>query len=117
MWHNKEDASVEYLYPREESEVEEATRIAEQKDDFVGAAKFLWPIPDRGLSRRMYRVKTPVLVVWGESDGIIPPVYADEFSNRLRECEALILPESGHLPMLERPQSLSSHVLKYFAPS
>ena len=45
--------------------------------------KFIWPIPDKGLSRRIHRVKAPALIVWGKDDRLVPPVYADEFARRL----------------------------------
>jgi len=114
IWHDQKHPSVEYLFPKEESEIEKTNRIAEQKNDMIGAAKFLWPIPDRGLSRRIYRVKHPVLLIWGESDKIISPIYAEEFSSRLKECRLITLPNSGHLPMLEQPESLSCYVLDFF---
>ena len=114
IWHDKDHSSVQYLFPEKESEIEKSNRITEEKNDFIGAAKFLWPIPDRGLNRRIYRIKTPVLLVWGEYDGIISPVYADEFSNRLKKCKKVILSNSGHLPMLDQPKILSKYVLDFF---
>ena len=114
IWHDQKHPSVEYLFPKEESEIEKTNRIAEQKNDMIGAAKFLWPIPERGLIRRIYRVKNPVLLIWGESDKIISPEYAEEFSSRLKECRQITLPKSGHLPMLEQPEALSCNVLDFF---
>ena len=113
MWHDRRHSSVEYLFPKEESEYERERRVTEQKNDFIGAAKFLWPIPDRGLSRRMYRIKVPVLLLWGESDTVVPPAYAKEFCSRLKECQSVILPEAGHLPMFEQPDVLCQRVLSY----
>ena len=34
--------------------------------------KFTWPIPDKGLSKRLHRVQAPTLVIWGQQDGIVP---------------------------------------------
>src|SRR4030095_4749105 len=45
--------------------------------------KFIWPIPDKGLGKRIHRVKAPALIVWGKDDRLVPPVYADEFRRRL----------------------------------
>ena len=45
--------------------------------------KFLWPIPDKGLKKRIHRVTAPTLLVWGKEDRLVPPVYADEFTRRL----------------------------------
>ena len=41
------------------------------------AGKILFPIPNRRLSKRLYRLTAPTLVVWGAQDRLIPPVYAD----------------------------------------
>src|SRR5712692_8926824 len=46
-------------------------------------AKFVWPIPDKGLKKRLHRIKAPTLIIWGKQDGIAPPVYADEFASRI----------------------------------
>ena len=54
---------------------------------FSTASKFLWPIPDRGLKKRAYRIKAPTLVLWGASDKLIPPVYAKEFSSRIKNTK------------------------------
>src|SRR5882724_2829267 len=38
-------------------------------------AKFVWPIPDRGLKKRLHRITAPTLVLWGEADRANPLVY------------------------------------------
>src|SRR5205823_3241514 len=43
------------------------------------AASYLWPIPNRGLSKRLHRVRVPTLLVWGASDGVCPVEYGREF--------------------------------------
>jgi pimeloyl-ACP methyl ester carboxylesterase len=60
-------------------------------------ARFLWPIPDRGLSRRLHRVTAPTLVVHGERDRFVPPEYATEFVTRLPNGSVEILPGVGHM--------------------
>ena len=45
----------------------------------------------------------PVLLVWGEGDGVIPPDVAPRFARELRRCETVSLPGAGHLPFLETP--------------
>ena len=43
------------------------------------AGKILFPIPERGLSQRLYRIRARTKVIWGESDKLIVPHYADAF--------------------------------------
>lgn len=68
-------------------------------------AKFLWPVPDRGLVRRLHRITVPVLVVWGEDDRIIPSSYAAEFGARIPHSAVHVLPGSGHVPQVEQMEA------------
>ena len=112
MWHDGDSPSADAALPEDRSGAEQ--RALERTIDLAAAGKFLWPIPDRGLGRRIHRVKAPVLLVWGEDDRIVPPVYAEEFSGRLELATTVILPQCGHLPMLERPEQLASRVTEFF---
>jgi pimeloyl-ACP methyl ester carboxylesterase len=76
-------------------------------------AKFFWPLPDRGLHKRLHRVTAPTLVVWGEQDGIVSPAYADEFARRIRGARAEILPRAGHVPQLERLDAVGPMVTEF----
>ncbi|MGH7249235.1 MAG: alpha/beta fold hydrolase, partial [Pseudomonadota bacterium] len=67
------------------------------------ASKFLWPIPDRGLKKRAYRITSPTLLIWGESDKLIPKIYAREFSSRIRDCREHIIKAAGHMVPYEQP--------------
>jgi pimeloyl-ACP methyl ester carboxylesterase len=74
---------------------------------------FIWPIPDKGLSRRIHRIQAPALLVWGKQDGVVPPVYADEFASRLRSAEVALVDDAGHLAQLEQPAAVSERVLAF----
>lgn len=65
-------------------------------------AKFLWPVPDRGLSKRLHRIDKPTLVVWGEDDSLIPVAYAHEFGKRIPHARVEILADCGHVPQVEQ---------------
>lgn len=80
---------------------------------FTQASKFLWPIPDRGLKRRAWRIAAPTLVVMGESDRLIPPVYANEFTSRIKNSRAVTLKEVGHMPMYEQPEVFVNTVREF----
>ena len=47
--------------------------------------KFVWPIPDKGLKKRLHRITAPTLVLWGEQDGLVPPIYASDFEQAIPE--------------------------------
>ena len=114
MWYDPQSPSAQTAVPEQESDGERSQRMLERAIDLAAAGKFLWPIPDRGLVRRIHRVKAPVLLVWGEHDRIVPLAYAQEFSSRLKHAEKVVLPRCGHLPMLEQPEEFASKVVEFF---
>lgn len=64
---------------------------------------FYWPIPDRDLKRRLYRITAPTLLLWGSEDRIVPAAYADAFAAGLRHAEKQLIAGGSHFVHLERP--------------
>jgi pimeloyl-ACP methyl ester carboxylesterase len=91
-------------------------RAPESYRCLASAAKFLWPIPDKGLKKRIHRVKAPTLIVWGASDGLIPTVYAHAFRAAIPGSRLTILNGAGHLPMLEQREAFADAVLGFLTP-
>ncbi len=71
---------------------------------FKTAAKFLFPIPDRGLERRLHRITAPTLVVWGTEDRLVQPLYGKIFVEKIRGARLLTIPKAGHLICAEQPE-------------
>ena len=69
------------------------------------AGKFLFPIPERGLKDRMYRIKARTVLVWGDSDRLFPAPYAHAFKDGIAHAELVIVPEAGHMVPLEKPDA------------
>ena len=90
-----------------------ASLAADRMQDLTAAGKFLWPIPDRGLKRRAYRIKAPTLVLWGENDRIIPAVYAEDFSKLVSGSQVSVVTNAGHLLMIERAEVFSEAVADF----
>ena len=67
------------------------------------AGKLLFPIPDRGLADRLYRVKAKTVIVWGESDKLIPPVYGPAFQAAIAGSKLVSVPQAGHMVIMENP--------------
>jgi len=87
----------------------------ERAKSMATAAKYLWPIPNRGLAKRLHRIAAPTLIVWGESDKIASPGYAEAFRQRIAGAEVALIPEAGHLPNEEQPARLAEAVLPFLA--
>lgn len=75
--------------------------------------KFIWPIPDKGLKKRIHRVKAPTLLLWGKEDRLVPPVYADEFTRRLPGARVQMVDQAGHAPQLEQPDLVARMVREF----
>ncbi len=77
--------------------------------------KFTWPIPDKGLSKRLHRVQAPTLVIWGQQDGIVPAIYAQEFADRISGARSVIVERAAHVPQLEQLDQVSQLVKDFLA--
>jgi pimeloyl-ACP methyl ester carboxylesterase len=77
--------------------------------------KFIWPIPDKGLGKRIHRVTAPTLIVWGKDDRLVPPVYADEFARRIPGARLLTVDGAGHAPHVEYPDKVGRMVAEFGA--
>lgn len=75
--------------------------------------KFCWPIPDRGLHKRLHRVSIPTLIVWGEDDALAPVVYAEEFHKRIAGSEVARVPNCGHIPQVEQMETTYDLVMRF----
>ncbi|HEY1709323.1 MAG TPA: alpha/beta hydrolase [Rhizomicrobium sp.] len=72
------------------------------------AGKILFPIPERGLSERLYRIKAKTILVWGDSDKLISPVYAESFKKGIKGAELVAIPEAGHMVILEKTDQVAA---------
>lgn len=66
------------------------------------AGRILFPIPERGLAGRLHRIKAKTVIVWGDSDRLIPPVYAHPFRKAIAGAELVSIPEAGHMVIVEK---------------
>jgi pimeloyl-ACP methyl ester carboxylesterase len=97
--------------PQSADEMMEA--MYQRLQSLTAAGKFLWPIPDRGLSKRIHRIQAPTLILWGESDGLVPASYAEDFRSSIRDSRVVILKECSHMPMFEKPDEFVSVVTEF----
>ena len=76
------------------------------------AGKILFPIPDRGLSDRLYRIKAQTTLIWGDSDKLIPPVYAQEFKKLIPNSSLVSIPEASHMVPIEQTEQVVAAIAK-----
>jgi pimeloyl-ACP methyl ester carboxylesterase len=61
---------------------------------------------DPTLLGRLKDIKIPTLVISGESDRIVGPEYGRTFARAIHFARFEVLPETGHMPMIETPELL-----------
>jgi pimeloyl-ACP methyl ester carboxylesterase len=96
-----------------ESEEENLAAQIESIQRRAAMAKFVWPIPDRGLKKRLHRLAAPTLVLWGEGDRANPVVYAEEWQRRIKGAALRLLP-GGHMVLHEAPEAAAAAIAEFF---
>lgn len=69
------------------------------------------------LDAQIDALRTPTLVLWGEQDRVFDVSGAEVLRQRLRSAEVHVLPQVGHLPMLEAARASASMYAKFLARS
>jgi pimeloyl-ACP methyl ester carboxylesterase len=75
-------------------------------------AKFVWPIPDKGLGKRLHRIAAPTLVLWGDADRVNPLPYAETWQRRVKGAALSIL-RGGHMVLHESPEVTAAAVEEF----
>ena len=93
----------------EEDAIEAYIRFANS----LGAmANYTWPIPDRGLRRRLYRIAAPTLVLASSQDAWIPAAYAQDFAVGIAGARHSRL-EGSHMALYEDPASFARNLTAF----
>lgn len=79
------------------------------------AGKILFPIPNRRLSKRLYRVTNPTLLVWGKQDKLFPPAYAERFVELLTAApsDVRLIDGAGHMVPQEKPEEAAAAITAF----
>ena len=101
------------VMPEAQTDEERGLQAIDRVRSLSTIGKFLWPIPDQGLKRRMGRIKCPTLIVVGENDQIVPASYADEFTNRIPGSRQHMMAGAGHMFILEQPDAFADVVMDF----
>jgi pimeloyl-ACP methyl ester carboxylesterase len=77
------------------------------------AGKILFPVPNRRLSKRLYRLTAPTLIVWGETDKLIPLSYAAKWNELIPGSQLTSIGEAGHMLPYEQPDQFVEAALGF----
>jgi pimeloyl-ACP methyl ester carboxylesterase len=64
---------------------------------------------------RLPEVEVPTLIVWGEKDSIIPVRDADEFERLIEDSRKIVMRDTGHIAMAERPVTFNDVLVDFLA--
>ena len=70
---------------------------------------------DYDFTDRLPEVSVPTLILWGENDSIIPVRDANEFERLIPDSRKVLMRETGHIPMAERPQAFNDVLMGFLA--
>src|SRR3954453_18269578 len=115
LFHNLNAQPVQEFLTMPTDPKELGIRIAESVWALGTTGKFVWPIPDKGLKKRIHRITAPTLIIWGKQDGIVPPIYAQEFADRIGGARVEMIDGAAHLPQIEQTEKVSKLVADFLA--
>lgn len=85
------DFNVQYPDKAQQDEA-----ILARRQALIAAAKLMWPIPDKGLRRRLYRITVPTLLIGARQDAILPESYMKDFASAIAGAR-LVMVQAGHM--------------------
>ena len=115
LFENMEAAQVQEFLVMPEDPDALATAIADSIWALGTTGKFVWPIPDRGLRKRIHRVSAETLIVWGEHDRLASPVYAQEFASLIPGSRVEMIAGAGHVPQWEQLDVVAPLVVDFLS--
>ncbi len=77
------------------------------------AGKILFPVPNRRVSKRLYRLTVETLVLWGASDRFIAPVYAARWATLIPRASVVLIDGAGHMLPYEQPDAFVAAVSRF----
>lgn len=115
LWSDFEKPEVRARITLPEDLAEAQSQVSKRFVTLASVAHFTAPIPERGLAKRLRRVRAETLLVWGAKDGLVPVSYAEEFRIRIADAAVEIVEDAAHYPYLEQRDSVSRRVLDFLA--
>lgn len=68
-----------------------------------------------GLAKWLHRIDVPTLLLWGEADGLVPPVFGEAYRALIPNSRLVVLPNAGHAPFDEQRESFLAAFFEFQA--
>ena len=75
----------------------------------IAAASVLWPLGDRGVAKRLHRIRAPQLTLWGDLDELLPVALAARWGG------AHVIAGAGHLVEWDAPEAVAAAISGFLA--
>ena len=79
--------------------------------------KILFPIPNRRLSKRLYRLTRADAAGVGREDKLIPPVYGERFAQLIPGARLALIDAAGHMVPYEQPEKTAAEIERFLSAS
>jgi pimeloyl-ACP methyl ester carboxylesterase len=86
-----------------------------QAKNALTLAKLTWQprLYDPNLRKWLHRIDRPTLIVWGDSDKLIPPVYGPAYRDLIPGAKLEVIKNCGHLPHIEKTGETAAIIVKF----
>jgi pimeloyl-ACP methyl ester carboxylesterase len=63
----------------------------------------------------MEKIAAPALLIWGDSDPLIPLEYAEAIREKIPHADLVVLERAGHVAMWDQPEAFDEVLLRFIA--
>lgn len=67
----------------------------------------------KDIRHSLHHVTAPTLLIWGENDTLVPPLFGDILQQEIKDARLLVLKRAGHVPMFDQPKQFNEAVLGF----
>jgi pimeloyl-ACP methyl ester carboxylesterase len=113
VFHNPGSAIAQELMRLPADAAQQLEAGLERTKNLSAAGKFLWPIPDKGLKKRIHRIVAPTLLLWGASDRLVPPMYGEAFLQCIQRARLTVLSGASHMLPYEQDEEFVQAVTDF----
>jgi pimeloyl-ACP methyl ester carboxylesterase len=108
----KSETLTEY-YTLVRSDYERLSSTPKQYDNFLAAMRAMWRSQPEYTLTQLSSIQVPTLIVDGEYDEIVQREHTEELAHLIPGGRLVIVPESSHFVMFQRPNALNQTISNF----
>ncbi|HUK89267.1 MAG TPA: alpha/beta hydrolase [Blastocatellia bacterium] len=113
LFHDPQSYLADLLLPAEPAE----EQLVEAMKSAAATAKVAWNPPGHNpkLPRRLRRVKSPTMILWGDDDRLIPTACAETWARCIKDSHIIYIKDCGHLVMFEGEDDFVTAITRFLS--